>query len=149
MTVDACRASQRECSQAVHADLAELRRETKADIAAIREAAQNIDRSVSQVRGYLGLNGNASGASLHEHRRKGDEEITRLHARLDDVMDQLGRRDADPKPAPGDGVTLPRWAVYASAVVLVLIVVLAAAAGERGLVWLLRAHQETTGGLGK
>lgn len=160
MSIEDCRKSQIACATRVEdtiADLrrevakeiAELRRETKSDISAIREAVQTIDRNVSQIKGYLGLNGNTGPqASLHEHRRKGDEEIARLHARLDDVIKGLDRKDKSAPSAPSaptvtEGITLPRWAVYASAALLLLIVILSAAAGERGLLWLLKLPNES------
>ena len=83
MTAEQCRASQRECSRRVSDDLAALRKEVKDDISLIREAVQTIDRAVSAIKGYLGLNGNATPDHLH---RRDSEGLEHLHQRITDLI---------------------------------------------------------------
>jgi len=84
MTPEQCAAQQRECSRVTHGHIDELRREVKADVAAIREAVQAIDRNVAQIKGYLGLNG--SGTNPRPHHRD-SEEMDHLHRRTVDVLE--------------------------------------------------------------
>lgn len=79
MSIEDCRRSQHECSAAVRGDMTALRREVQSDIATIRTAVQDIDRSVASIKGYLGINGNAP---RHHRRQEDDEE--REHRRSTD-----------------------------------------------------------------
>lgn len=84
MTPESCREHQRECAAAVYQAMHELRGEVKSDIAAIREAVQEIDRNVARIKGFLGINGNAephrpphlhhrdAEPGEHEHARRSD-----------------------------------------------------------------------------
>lgn len=67
----------------VFAEIESLRREVKSDIGLIREAVQTIDRAVAAIKGYLGLNGNASSDHLH---RRDNEGMEHLHQRITDLI---------------------------------------------------------------
>lgn len=100
MTIEQCRAAQRECAQRIFAAIEQLRRETKEDISAIREAVQSIDRAVAAVKGYLGLNGNSSPDHLH---RRDSEGMEHLHQRITDLL------EAQEKTPPQDWRVKVMW----------------------------------------
>lgn len=83
MTIEECRKAQRVCSDAVNDHVEAIRREVKDDIAAIREAVQEIDRAVAKIKGFLGINGETP----HIHGRKSDGDDNKPH--------QHQRREAD------------------------------------------------------
>lgn len=83
MSIEECRKAQRECSAAVNGHVEEIRMEVKADIAAIREAVQEIDRSVAKIKGFLGINGDQP-PHLHHRKSDTDEGSPHLHKREQD-----------------------------------------------------------------
>jgi hypothetical protein len=139
MSVEDCRRAQAACSSRVFDEIAAVRLEIKADIGLIREAVQNVDRAVSQIKGYLGLNGAAP--AEHPHKRQQDE-LEHLHRRISDMIGALEERAKTPRAAevapasPEGSLTLPRWAVIGLAGFIILVIGLALIAGEDGLrIW--------------
>lgn len=141
MSAEECRRSQRECALRVSGDIAALRRETKEDIAAIREAVQAIDRGVASIKGHLGLNGNAGDAreSAHLHQRNSDE-IKHLHRRMEDFISESKKSQEiaittalRKATKPEGGIYIPRRMIAPLSLILVVMLALAMIAGERGL----------------
>lgn len=105
MTSEECRAAQNACAGRVFDEMTALRREVKGDIGAIREAVQTIDRAVSAIKGYLGLNGNGAehrDRADHPHKRD-SEEMAHLHQRITDLI------DAQAAPPPADWRVKVMW----------------------------------------
>ena len=73
--------------------------EVKEDIAAIRAAVQEIDRSVAKIKGYLGINGDTP----HLHGRKSDPDESKPHIHK--------RRKGDDEPATEDWRVTVMWKV--------------------------------------
>lgn len=125
MTPEQCREHQRECAKAVREELHELRQQTVGDIAAIRAAVQEIDRSVARIKGYLGINGDAT---PRPHKRDSEQE-EHLHRRLSDLANAVDRLS---DRGEGERVTFPRWFVIVTLGVLAVVILLAAFAGPHG-----------------
>lgn len=138
MTEESCRLSQRECARRVTDDMTALRIEVKEDIGKIREAVQAIDRSVSQIRGYLGLNGNA--ADVHPHKRQQDE-MEHLHRRITDLLDKAEENAASAQTKSTESITIPRWVLVPAGIFIIVVLAIAMVAGERGLVFLPKTAQ--------
>ena len=134
MTPEQCRAAQRECSKNVFDAIAELRRETKEDIGLIREAVQAIDRAVSQIKGYLGINGTGQ---PHPHHRDHEDDST-MHQRATDAISAIEKATLAMRPT--DGITLPRWAAIGIAAFVLMVIALAMVAGKDGLTIWPKSH---------
>jgi hypothetical protein len=104
-----------------------------ASLAKVAESNQKTALLVARIAGRLGINGSEDGgpAGPFQHHRENDQ-AEHLHKRLEDAAVAYEVATAALQK-PGDGIVLPRWAVYSSAAVLLLIVVLAAIAGERSI----------------
>lgn len=135
ITTDQCRAAQRECSQRIFATIEQLRRETKEDVGLIREAVQSIDRAVSAVKGYLGLNGNAGPVAPHPHRRD-TEELERLHSRIGDLIEKAEALHKTNTTKSDQSITIPRWVLVPVGIFIIIVLAIAMVAGERGLTFL-------------
>lgn len=127
MSVEDCRKAQRECAAAVNRHIEEIRIEVKDDIAAIRAAVQEIDRNVSRIKGFLGINGEPREPMRH---KRDSEEEEHLHRRITDLVTSVeGLREAKSEGT----VTLPKWFVWLSIGIMGVMLYLAAFAGPHGV----------------
>lgn len=129
MTMEECRDRQRECTDRVYAKFE-----------ALQASIQRTEVLVARIAGHLGING--SDHPRPHHRDSEQEE--HLHRRTADVLAAAEALVAS-APKPEDGIMLPRWAVYASAAVLILIVLLAAVAGEKAIPIILEGSSRIPG----